>query len=202
MVVKACLFQMRIAEVPTTLAPDQRDRPPHLRSWRDGWRHLRFLMMYSPRWSLLYPGVALMTAGALLAAWLLPGPRHLGSVTIDIHTLLYGIMAILVGFQAVSFSLFTKIFAISEKLMPGDERLNRLFHYVTLETGLAAGGLLMAAGAGLGFYSFFSWHAHQFGPMDPSHLVRVVATTMALFTLGVQICLTSFFLSILGMRRK
>ena len=202
MVVKACLFGMKIAEVPTTLSPDRRDRAPHLRSWRDGWRHLRFLLMYSPRWSLLYPGLALMALGTAVAAWLLPGPRRVGAVTIDIHTLLYGIMAILVGFQAVSFSLFTKIFAISEKLMPEDARLNWLFRYVKLETGLLAGGVLMAAGAGLGLYSLLVWNSHHFGPMDPSHLVRVVASTMALFTLGVQICLSSFFLSILGLRRR
>jgi glycosyltransferase involved in cell wall biosynthesis len=202
MVVKASLFAMKIAEVPTTLSPAGRDRPPHLRSWRDGWRHLRFLMMYSPRWSFLYPGLALMIGGTAMALWLLPGPRSVGSITIDIHTLLYAIMAILIGFQAFTFSVFTKVFAITEKLMPEDARLAWLFHHFRLETGLAIGGLLMVAGGGLAVYSLFLWDVHDFGPMDPERLVRIVASTIVLFTMGVQICLASFFLSILGLRRK
>ncbi len=202
MVVKASLFGMKIVEVPTTLSPAGRDRPPHLRRWRDGWRHLRFLMMYSPRWTFLYPGLALMIAGAAMGFWLLPGPRHVGSVTVDIHTLLYAVMAILIGFQAVMFSVFTKVFAITEKLMPEDSRLNWLFRHFRLETGLAVGGLLMAAGTGLALYSVVLWDAHHFGPMAPDHLVRVVASAIVLFTLGFEIFLSSFFLSILGMRRK
>ena len=202
MVVKASLFDLKIAEVPTTLSPDRRGRPPHLRSWRDGWRHLRFLMMYSPRWLFLYPGLTLMVFGTLLALWLLPGPRRIGSVTIDIHTLLYAIMAILIGSQAVSFSVFTKLFAISERLLPEDPRLNWLFRYFKLETGLAVGGLLMVAGASFGLYSLFVWHIHHFGPLDPSHVVRLVASTIVLFTLGIRTCLSSFFVSILGIRRK
>ena len=202
MVVKASLFGMKIAEVPTTLSPDLRGRPPHLRSWRDGWRHLRFLMMYSPRWSFLYPGLALMAGGSALTLWLLPGPRRIGSAIIDIHTLLYAIMAILIGFQAVAFSVFTKVFAITEGLMPEDPRLTWLFRYFTLETGLAVGGLLVAAGTGLGLYSLLVWDIHHFGPLDPTRVVRLVASTIALFTLGVEIVLSSFFLSILGLRRK
>jgi len=202
MVVKASLFGMKIVEVPTTLSPAGRDRPPHLRSWRDGWRHLRFLMMYSPRWSFLYPGLALMIGGTALALWLLPGPRSLGSITVDIHTLLYATMAILIGFQMVTFSIFTKVFAIIEKLMPEDPRMKWLFRHFRLETGLAIGGVLIAAGMGLTLYSLFLWDAHHFGPMDPERLVRVVASTLVLFTIGVEICLSSFFLSILGLRRK
>jgi glycosyltransferase involved in cell wall biosynthesis len=202
MVVKASVFRMRIAEVPTTLSPDGRGRPPHLRTWRDGWRHLRFLLMYSPRWSFLYPGIALMAMGTLLALWLLPGPRQIGNTTIDIHTLLYAIMAILVGFQAVMFSIFTKVFAITERLLPEDPRMNRLFEHFKLETGLAVGGLLVAVGVGIGTYSFFLWDERHFGPMDPTTLVRWVAATLALFTLGIQVVLSSLFLSILGLRRK
>ena len=130
-------------------------------------------MMYSPRWSFLYPGLALMIGGTAMALWLLPGPRSVGTVTIDIHTLLYAIMAILIGCQAVTFSVFTKVFAITEKLMPEGPRLNRLFRHFRLETGLAVGGLLIAAGVGLAVYSLFLWDAHNFGPMDPERLVRV-----------------------------
>lgn len=202
MVVKASLFNMRITEVPTTLSQDGRNRPPHLRSWRDGWRHLRFLMMYSPRWSFLYPGLALMLAGGAIAVWLLPGPRHVGRVVVDIHTLLYAVMAILIGFQSVLFSVFTKVFAVTERLMPEDARLTWLFRHFRLETGLAIGGLLTAAGLCLGIYSFFLWDVNRFGPMDPTRLVRVVASTIVLITLGIEICFSSFFLSILGLRRK
>ena len=202
MIVKASLFGMKIAEVPTTLSPDRRGRAPHLQSWRDGWRHLRFLMMYSPRWSFLYPGLALLAGGTAVALWLLPGPRRIASVTIDIHTLLYAIMAILTGIQAVAFSVLTKVFAVTVKLMPEDPRVTGLLRSFTLEIGLAVGGLLMAAGAGLGFYSLFVWHIHNFGPLDPTRVVRLVASTIVLFTLGVEILLFSFFLSILGLRRK
>jgi glycosyltransferase involved in cell wall biosynthesis len=202
MVVKASLFGMKIAEVPTTLSPDGRGRPPHLRTWRDGWRHLRFLMMYSPRWSFLYPGLLLLAGGTALTLWLLPGPRHIGSVTIDIHTLLYAIMAILVGFQAVSFSILTKVFAVTSNLMPQDPRLTWVFRFCKLETGLAVGGVLMAAGLVLGVRSLLLWSTHHFGPLDPTHVVRIVASTIVLFTLGVQICLSSFFLSILGLNRR
>lgn len=202
MVVKASLFRMKIAEVPTTLSPAGRERPPHLRSWRDGWRHLRFLMMYSPRWSFLYPGLALIIVGTAIALWLLPGPRSLGSITIDIYTLLYAIMAILIGFQMVMFSIFTKVFAITEKLMPEDPRLNRLFRHFHLETGLAIGGLLTASGVALALYALFLWNVQNFGPMNPVRLVRIVASTIVLFTMGIEICLASFFLSILGLRRR
>ena len=143
-----------------------------------------------------------MAGGTALALWLLPGPRRIGSITVDIHTLLYAIMAILVGFQAVSFSIFTKVFTVTENLMPQDPRLNWLFRYFKLETGLAVGGLLMTAGLGLGLYSLLLWSTHHFGPLDPTHVVRVVASTIVLFTLGVQVCLSSFFLSILGLNRK
>jgi len=202
MVVKASLFGMKITEVPTTLSPDGRDRAPHLRSWRDGWRHLRFLMMYSPRWTFLYPGLALMLSGLTVAAWLLPGPRRVGAVALDIHTLLYAVMAVLVGFQAVIFAVFTKTFAVTNKLMPEDPRLARLYRYFTLETGLAVGAVLILAGAATGFYSLIRWDLQDFGPIDPTRMVRLVAVTITLFTLGVQISLSSFFLSILGLRRK
>ena len=148
MVVKATLFNLRIIEIPTTLSPDGRDRPPHLRTWRDGWRYLRFLLLYSPRWLFLYPGIALLLLGAAISLWLLPGPRTIGGVTFDYHTLLFGAMAILIGFQSINFAVFTKMFAITEHLVPDDPRLNRLFRYVTLEIGLAVGALLIVGWRG------------------------------------------------------
>jgi len=200
-VVKASLHGLRITEVPTTLSVDGRSRPPHLRSWRDGWRHLRFLLVYSPRWLFLYPGLLLMLVGALVAGWLVLGPRVVDGITLDVHTLLYAAMAIVIGYQTVNFAVFTKVFAITEGLLPEDPRLNKLFRYVTLETGLIAGGLLFFGGLALSLYALNSWGAHSFGPLDPSHTLRLVIPAVALITLGLQTILSSFFLSILGLKR-
>ena len=202
MVVKATLFRLPISEVPTTLSPDKRSHPPHLRSWRDGWRHLRFLLLYSPRWLFLYPGLFLMALGTVVGLWLLPGPRKIGNVTFDIHTLLYAVMALLAGFQAAAFAVFTKIFAITEGLIPEDPRLNRLFRIFNLEVGLMAGAVLVVLGLGGGIYSIVSWSRGHFGPLDPVHMVRIVAGSVASLTLGFEIVLSSFFLSILGMARR
>jgi glycosyltransferase involved in cell wall biosynthesis len=202
MVVKATLFGLQIAEVSTTLSPDGRSRPPHLRTWHDGWRHLRFLLMYSPRWLFLYPGLAAMFLGLGLTAFLLPGPRRVGSIVLDIHTLLYAVLAVLVGFQAVLFALFTKVFAITEGLLPEDRRLNQLFKIFTLETGLTAGILLQLAGGACVVYSVLLWNGHGFGVMNPTSLMRVVACALGLVLLGVQTALASFFFSILGLARK
>jgi len=112
MVVKATLYKLRVTEVPTALSPDGRSRPPHLRSWRDGWRHLRFLLLYSPRWLFFYPGILLMVLGLGSMAWLVPGPRHIGGVTLDVHSMLYSAMAVALGVQAVSLALFAKIYGV------------------------------------------------------------------------------------------
>ena len=127
MVVKASLLQMKVSEVPTTLSPDGRSRAPHLRTWRDGWRHLRFLLMYSPRWLFLYPGVVLMLSGLMGCALLLPGRRVFHGIGFDVHTLLYAFVSVLLGFQLIAFATFTKVFAITEGLLPEDPRLTRAF---------------------------------------------------------------------------
>src|SRR3954468_1730862 len=139
MVAKSALHDLKVSEVPATLARDLRDRAPHLRTWRDGWRHLRFMLLYSPRWLFLYPGALLMIVGALVSLWLLPGAQRVGGVSFDVHTLFYAALAMIVGFQAVVFALLTKTFAITEGLLPADPRLDRLYRYVTLETGLIVG---------------------------------------------------------------
>jgi len=157
MVVKSTLLKLRIAEVPTTLSPDGRSRPPHLRTWRDGWRTLRFFLLYSPRWLFLYPGAALMLLGVLAGAWLLPEPRRVGTVVFDVHTLLYAAIAVLLGFQAIAFAVFTKLFAISEGLHPPDALLDRLFQYITLEVGLVAGALLVVGGLLISVYAVHFW---------------------------------------------
>jgi glycosyltransferase involved in cell wall biosynthesis len=202
MIVKATAFGLRVTEIPTTLSPDRRDRAPHLRTWRDGWRHLRFLLLYSPRWLFLYPGIALFTLGVLLNAFLLPSPRRIGNVVFDVHTLLFAAMAILIGFQSVVFATFTKVFAISEGLLPEDPRLKRMFGYVTLEVGLIVGGLLILAGAGAWVLGLEYWRVRQFGPLDLENTLRIVIPGMECFTLGFQVILSSFFLSVLGMSRR
>jgi len=200
-VVKATLHGLRITEVPTTLSVDGRNRPPHLRSWRDGWRHLRFLLLYSPRWLFLYPGLLLMLIGTVICGWLLLGPRVVDGVTLDIHTFLYAAMAIIIGYQTVIFAVFTKVFAITEGLLPEDARLTKMFRYIQLETGIVAGGLLLAGGIGLSVYALSFWSAKSFGPLDPSRTLRLVIPAVTMIAVGLQTVLSSFFLSILGMKR-
>src|SRR5436309_1764588 len=202
LVVKASLAGWRIADVPTTLQPDGRDRPPHLRSWRDGWRHLRFLLLYSPRWLFLYPGIFLMLAGLLATFWLLPGPRRIGRVEFDVHTLLYASAAILIGFQSISFAFFTKIFAIMEGLLPPDPKLDRAFRHITLEGGLVCGAILILAGIGGTIYALASWGSQSFGPLNPVRELRIVIPSATCLALGCQIVLNSFFMSVLGLRRR
>ena len=202
MVVKATLAGMRITEVPTTLAPDGRSRAPHIRSWRDGWRHLRFLLLYSPRWLFFYPGVLLMLAGVLIGAWLLPGARTLGGVTFDVHTLLYAAVGVVIGFQSVVFALFTKIFGVTEGLLPEAPGLNRAFRYVTLESGLAAGIGLITCGLGASIYALGDWGGQAFGNLDPRQMLRVVIPGATALLLGFQVVLSSFFLSVLGLKRR
>jgi glycosyltransferase involved in cell wall biosynthesis len=202
MVVKASLLRMRVTEVPTTLAPDGRSRPPHLRTWRDGWRHLRFLLMYSPRWLFLYPGILLIVIGLVGCAILLPGPHFVHGIGLDVHTLLYAFAAIVIGFQLVAFATFTKVFAITEGLLPEDPRLNRVFRYVTLETGLMVGGLLIVAGLGGSIFALSDWARSSFGALNPEQVLRLVMPSVFSLTLGAQIICSSFFLSILGLRRR
>ncbi len=202
MVVKATLRKMRITEVPTPLSPDGRCRPPHLRSWRDGWRHLRFMLLYSPRWLFLYPGAVLMLLGLMTGLWLTPGPRAIGGVILDVHTLLFAAMAVVIGFQAIAFAVCTKIFAISEGLLPEDPRLNTLFRYINLEVGLMVGTTLLCIGLFGSIYAVGAWGARSFGPLDPPRTLRIVIPAITSLTLGCQIILSSFFLSVLGLRRR
>jgi len=202
MVVKATVFGLRVTEIPTTLSPDGRDRAPHLRTWRDGWRHLRFLLLYSPRWLFLYPGIGLFVLGAAVSTLLVPGPITIGNVGFDVDTLLFAAMAILIGFQSIVFAMFTKVFAISEGLLPEDTRLSWLFRYVTLETGLVVGIVLIFAGTGAWVLGLEYWRSNHFGALDPAKALRIVIPGVVFFTLGFQVILSSFFLSVMGMGRR
>ncbi|MBZ5686145.1 MAG: glycosyltransferase family 2 protein [Acidobacteriia bacterium] len=202
MVVKASLLRMKVSEVPTTLSPDGRSHPPHLRTWHDGWRHLRFLLMYSPRWLFLLPGIASIVLGLATCIWLMPGPRRVGDIVFDFHTLAYGFGAILVGFQLLAFAVFTKVFAITEGLLPEDPRLNRMFEYIKLETGLLAGALCVGLGIVGSLLAVSTWARSSFGPITSDNLLRLVMLSVFALILGPQIIFSSFFLSILGLRRR
>jgi len=202
MVVKATLLGMKITEVPTTLSPDGRKRPPHLRTWQDGWRHLRFMLLFSPRWLFLYPGALLMFIGLATGLWLLPGPRTIGSVTLDVHTLLYAALAVIVGFQAIEFATFTKIFAITEGLHPEDRRYEKIFRLLSLERGLALGGVMTIVGLAFTVYALSEWSTRSFGDLSPSKMLRIIIPAILLIAMGCQIMLSSFFLSVLRLRRR
>jgi len=202
MLVKSSIFGLHIAEIPTDLSPDGRDKPPHLRTWRDGWRHLRFMLLYSPRWLFLYPGCLLMLIGGLLAVWLLPGMRHIGHVGFDVSTLVYSARMMFVGYQAVNFAVFTKVFAITAGYLPRDEKFNRLFRIVTLETGLAVGAALFLLGLIISIFAVEFWRATGFGPLNPGKTLRMVMPGVVFLTLGCQTIFSSFFLSVLGMGKR
>ena len=205
MVAKSALHRLRVSEVPATLAPDIRDRPPHLRTWRDGWRHLRFMLLYSPRWLFLYPGALLMLVGALGSLWLLPGAQRIGDVAFDVHTLIFAALAVLVGFQAVVFALFTKTFAITEGLLPPDPRLDRLYKYVTLETGLILGAAVLIVGLIGALVAVALWGSRSFGELpstETARTLRIVIVSGTAVALGLETILASFFLSVLGLRRR
>jgi glycosyltransferase involved in cell wall biosynthesis len=198
MVIKASLKGMRIAEVPVTLRPAGRSRPPHLRTWRDGWRHLRFMLLFSPRWLFLYPGLALFGVGVILSGLLINGRLRVGGVTLDIHTLLVAGFLALLGYQLVLFAVFTKIFAIRMGFHPPHPALQRLFQFVTLEVGLVAGTLMVIAGVVGLILAVASWQAVGFGSLDPSLTMREVIPAVLLLAIGTQTVFASFFISILS----
>jgi hypothetical protein len=194
MVVKATLYRLKIAEVPTTLSPDGRSRPPHLRSWRDGWRHLRFLLLYSPRWLFLYPGLCLMLIGFLSTVLLLSGQK--------VHSLMYSSSAILIGFQIVMFAIFTKAFGMNEGLLPKDRSFQKLLRYANLELGLILGAVLILVGITGTGYVFMLWQREFFGALNPAEMMRIVIPSVTCLALGVQVIFSSFFLSVLGLKTR
>ena len=194
MVVKATLYGLRITEVPTVLSPDGRSRPPHLRSWRDGWRHLRFLLLYSPRWLFVYPGLLLILAGLISTLILLNGNK--------VHSLLYSATALVIGFQIVTFAVFTKTYAINEGLMPQDPKLKKILRFFNLETGLICAAVLLLLGAIGSIYAFKIWQGALFGSLDPANVMKVVIPSVTCLALGVQLFFSSFFLSVLNLKLK
>lgn len=194
MVVKSTLNKLKITEVPTTLSPDGRSRKPHLRTWRDGWRHLRFLLLYSPRWLFLYPGFFLMIMGLVTTIILLSSPR--------VHSLLYSATAIIIGFQLVNFAIFTKVYAIQEGLFPQDKKLLKFIKFFTLEQGLILGIILFLLGGIISVIALFQWESVGFGSLNPILTMRLVIPSVTSIALGLQIIFASFFLSIFQLKTK
>lgn len=200
MVVKATLRHKAIAEVPTTLQPDGRSRPPHLRSWRDGWRHLRFLMLFCPKWLFLYPGIALFAVGLASLVWLEPQPRRVFGVELDVNTLVFSVAAIVCGFEAIFFSLFARAAAADLRVLPRDPFVERLRRAWTLERGLLSGGAIFSIGLLAALAAVGSWGLNSFGALDPTVTLRVVLPAAAALILGMQVIFGSCLLNVLNLR--
>ena len=202
MLIKAALHGARFAEVPITLHPDgRRARRPHLRTFRDGWRTLRFYLLFSPRWLFLVPGIALMLAG-WAAWWAAAAGVTVAGRALGVNSSLAGAMLLLCGYQSVLFALLTKAFAINEKLLPMDRRMDRFFRVVTMERGLALGGLGLLAGLGLLGWALVRWWGGEADPTAVRHTTTLALVGATLGTLGFQTVLFSFFASLLGMHRR
>jgi glycosyltransferase involved in cell wall biosynthesis len=202
MVVKSSLAGLCLAEVPATLAPDGRSRPPHLRTWRDGWRHLRFLLLYSPRWLFFYPGIITFFVGLALSLWLIPGPQTVGRWTLDVDTLTYSLGLVLIGAHISIFAVSAKVFGTQEGFLPPNPKFERVFKYINLEVGLLFGCVLLLVGFGILAYAISIWHAAGFGELSPQRMLRLTLPSATCFMLGVEAIFGSFFLSLLGLNRR
>jgi len=200
MIVKANLLNLKIAEVPTVLYPDGRSRKPHLKTWSDGWRHLRFLLLYSPQWLFFMPGLFMMVVGFVFSVALILNPITISGVTFDVHTLLYSSSLFVIGFQFVVFYGFTKVFAVTQKLLPKSNRYNALFKFINLEKGLILGFLLAIIGISLSIYGLSLWSDEHYGTLETRTTLRIIIPAVTIIIIGVQIVLFSFFFSILGLK--
>lgn len=197
MVVKATLSGLVVSEVPTTLSPDGRDRAPHLRSWRDGWRHLRFLLMMSPRWLMLYPGTLMLVLGLALQLLIAGGPVRLGSIGLDIHTMLYGAAASVLGLQLILFSIITRTIGLASGLMPATRSVEQLVTRFNLERGLTLGLLLGAAGIALAGRTVMLWTDAHLSSLDPSVAMRTTIPAVGLMLAGAEVMFASFVLALI-----
>ena len=202
MVVKATMRDMRIKEVPVVLYPDGRTRAPHLRTWSDGWRHLRFLLLYSPRWLFFYPGIMLTVLGLFISLLLIGGPWQLGRIILDINTLMYAAFLIILGVQSILFSLFTYVFGVNADLLPKHPATEKLIRGIGLERGVLLSLIMIVLGFTSSVGALLYWSQNYFGPIDPRISMRLVIPGAVLFTLGFQIFFASFFLSILNTKLK
>ena len=203
MVIKATLKKFRIAEVPITLHKDGRSRPPHLKPWRDGWRHLRFMLIYSPRWLFLYPGIFLSLLGLVFSGRLSLGDFQVGKILFNVGTLAVASMTVIVGFQLVAFAFFVKVFAIAEGLLPDDPKLTRVLKIFTLEKGILLGLAGLLAGTGLLAHAVWIWRQTHYGTLPSAEEnIRRLIPAVTLIVLGIQGIFSSFFMSVLGLKTK
>ena len=195
MVIKATVMNLRMTEVPATLSRDGRSRPPHLRPYRDGWRHLRFMLLFSPDWLFLYPGLSMMLLGLAVGGTLLSRPIYLNSVRLGLDTLIYCSTVLIAGVQAVLFSLLARTYAIQEGLYPKSASRGIYSGRITLESGLLTGATLMLAGIAAAIYAFWQWKEHDFGAMVAERIARIVIPSSVAISLGLEVVLFSFLLS-------
>ena len=202
MVVKATMYGLKIAEVPTTLSPDGRSRAPHLRSFRDGWRHLKFLLLHSHDWLFLYPGMVFCILGLVITVSLMFGPVTLGGVTFDIHTMLYGSAMIMIGTNMIFFSLFTRIYAIRTRFIPTKENVATRLAGITTEKGAIAGVILTLAGIVMTVLAFMVWKHTAFGDLNPQEMMRMTIPALTLMVVGIEMIFASFFIGILNIKHQ
>lgn len=201
-VVNASLLKMKITEVPTILSPDGRKRKPHLRTWNDGWRHLRFLLVYSPRWLFLYPGMLLILIGFFISAYLVFNQINVNNTHFDVNTLLYSSTIFFIGFQFISFFVFAKVYAVTNELLPYSKNFDKAFTFFNLERGLFVGSVILLIGIILSFYAISNWSNSGFGTLNPSESLRIVIPASFSIIMGLQTILNSFLLSIMGLKKK
>lgn len=202
MVVKATMYQLKMTEVPTTLSPDGRSRAPHLRSFRDGWRHLKFLLLHSPNWLFLYPGMFFTVLGLLMSIVLMTGPLTIGSVTFDIHTMLYGSAFVMIGTNMIFFSLFTRIYAIRTGFIPVRENVATKLAKITTEKGAVLGLILALCGMIMTIAAFVIWKDASFGNLNPQEMMRMTIPALTLMVVGIEMIFASFFIGILNIKRN
>jgi hypothetical protein len=202
MVIKAKLLGLKMTEVPTTLRRDGRSRPPHLLPYRDGWRHLRFMLLFSPGWLFLYPGLATMVLGAVVGGMILARPIHLNQVQLGLDTLIYCSTILVVGFQAVLFWLLSRTYALQEGLYPETAAGHEFARHITLERGLGAGATMLLAGLAAAFYAVWQWKEHAFGMLDIEQIARIAIPSSIAISLGMEVVLFSLLLSTFGLNAR
>lgn len=200
MVIKATLMGLKIAEVPTTLSPDGRSRPPHLRSWRDGWRHLKLLLTFAPYWLFFYPGMLLLALGGTAFTGLMFGPLRIGGVTFDIATLILASALVLTGFQMVCFYALARVFAVRFDLLPSSPDFEKLRRLISVDSACLLGGAFLLVGLGATVTAILQWSAAGFGDLSPAMIVRPASLAVVCASLGVQTITTGFLWGMLNQR--
>ena len=202
MLVKATMHNLRIIEVPTTLSPDGRGRPPHLRTWRDGWRHLRFMLLFSPDWLFLLPGMLLLSLGLIFTIILSQNHVLVGGVVLGIHTLFYSSISMTIGFQCVLFWLFARTCIMRQGFVPNSRLIEKIVSSFTLEKCLILSAVLILTGISLSMYALQSWRDEHYGNLHPEEMMQVVIPAGIMILIGVQLAFNSFFLSVLEIRTR